>query len=247
MEKIDLEKFFNSLKMKYCIIKLNSKFPEYEENSDIDVFCYNINSFFSSLVAFLDKYLKNGWEIRVQQLCDSHVQYDVYEPNSEILNIKFDVYSSLPKYTKVHIKSGFFTSVMDNRVMQNKIFVPSLMHECVLRYIEYIEYYDIRADKIKHISYILSMLDSTKQKEFFDMIYYYTKLPEDVYDGDVFLHVQENHKKFSNNTTRTKNKLKPLQLIFSIVNLPDKKHKQICIFGCKFKIKRTRKKNHKQV
>lgn len=35
-----------------------------------------------------------------------------------------------------------------------------------------------------------------------------------------------------------KQKLKLLELIFSLKNLPDKKHKQLCILGCKFKIKR---------
>lgn len=35
-----------------------------------------------------------------------------------------------------------------------------------------------------------------------------------------------------------KQKLKPLELIFSLKNLPDKTHKQLCILGCKFKIKR---------
>ena len=35
-----------------------------------------------------------------------------------------------------------------------------------------------------------------------------------------------------------KQKLKLLELIFSLKNLPDKKHKQICVLGCKFKIKR---------
>lgn len=34
-------------------------------------------------------------------------------------------------------------------------------------------------------------------------------------------------------------KLKPLELIFSLKNLPDKKHKQICILGCKLKTKRN--------
>lgn len=39
-------------------------------------------------------------------------------------------------------------------------------------------------------------------------------------------------------TYKKKVNLKPLERIFSIKNLPDKKHKQLCILGCKFRIKR---------
>jgi hypothetical protein len=58
-----------------------------------------------------------------------------------------------------------------------KVYIPCLIDELIIRYIEYIEWYAQRPDKIKHIDYILNYIEDLSIKnKFLNKLHYYTKI-----------------------------------------------------------------------
>jgi hypothetical protein len=59
-----------------------------------------------------------------------------------------------------------------------RIKYASKIDDLILRYIEYIEWYEIRPDKIKHLEFIAEHLTSDEeQKKMLDKLHYYTAFP----------------------------------------------------------------------
>jgi len=186
IDALDLNYFFyNFKKLNYVIIKYNPSFPNYYQGSDIDIFCYNRKEFAKQILNFGNKYLNKGFEIKVKDIGDNHTFVDFYQ-NDEIY-FRFDLYDSFPNHKKIKIKKYYLYSVIENAVpiikkyneVEYYIFVPSKIDDLLLRYIEYIEWYELRPDKVKHLDYILDKLseDSSKMK-FIDKLHLYTKFPE---------------------------------------------------------------------
>ena len=98
-----------------------------------------------------------------------------------------DLIGNMPDYKNIKIKPSFFDVVIENAVYKEfdgfNIKVPQIGDECILRYMEYIEYFDKRPDKIKHTDYINRLVEKglINNNIFFDRLYYYTQIPEQVY------------------------------------------------------------------
>lgn len=183
--KLNLLEFFKEFfNESYCIIKMDDNLPNYYEYSDIDIFCYDISNLADKIFKIGNKYVEAGFEIRVTEVnSKNQVHIDFYIDNR--LDFRFDLYQHLPNYKKIIIKPAFFSSIIENRICiaknfnneQFEIYVPSKIDDLILRYIEYIEYYDIRADKIKHMDYINSFSDKLDKKLLLDKLHFYTEIP----------------------------------------------------------------------
>jgi len=183
--KLDLNKFFYVLrKQPYVIVKLGD-FPNYYTRSDIDIFCYNKDDLVKRIIAVGKEYVKKGFEIKVFERTDSHVHLDFYFKDK--LDFRFDIHDALPPYKRVRIKKHYLYSIVENakKVYKNykkkkyPIFVPCKTDELLIRYIEYIEYYRQREDKINHLDYILGELSkNSKRINFLDKLHLYTALPK---------------------------------------------------------------------
>lgn len=151
---IDLNDFFKNYSGDdYCIIKMPSYFPNYYEFSDLDILCENKEQMVLSARTFLNKY-----NVRVNihyPENGKHSHVDVY-PFGKTLDFKFDFIDSFSMYRKNKVSSKFAGFVLKNKILSNGVFVPSAPCEMVVRMLEYIEYKDVRPDKIKHIEYIKS-------------------------------------------------------------------------------------------
>lgn len=171
-------------------MKLSADFPYYYKGSDIDVFCYNKDEFAKLLLSVGNSYLDQGLEIKVSNRGKSQTYIDFYFDDE--LEFRFDLYQSLPEYKKIKIKEHFLLSIIENAVPLNRefdginypIYVPSEIDDIILRYIEYIEWYEIRPDKIKHLDYIVSSVSSNSHRiRFIDKLHLYTELPDPVYEA----------------------------------------------------------------
>lgn len=182
---IDLDEFFFQISDEiYCIIKLDRKFPFYKSGDDIDIFCYDIISLSQKILKIGNKYVNNGYEIKITNSpFYLHIYVDFFLNDN--LEFRFDLYGVLPYYKNIRIKPALFSSIIENaipqkRMFQNQeynIFVPNEIDEMLIRYIEYIEWYNQRPDKIKHLDYILDNSDNNRRIRVFDKIHYYTELP----------------------------------------------------------------------
>jgi hypothetical protein len=189
LNQIDLCDFFIALQDSiYCIIKKDDHFPDYYIGSDIDIFCYDISSISKVILNVGDKYLNQGCEIIIQETSLYKVQIDFYNKQHKKINFRFDLYQDFPSYKNINIRPGFFDCILENRKKEvvyssNKkqkfnIFIPDLIDELIIRYLEYQEYYSLRPDKIKHINFILDQTKTEeKRKLFFTKLHHYSALP----------------------------------------------------------------------
>jgi len=182
--RLDLDQFFFSVREQiYVIVKLDN-FPNYYQGSDIDVFCYNKDGFAKQILSVGNTYLDQGFEIKITNKSESQTYIDFYFDGE--LEFRFDLYQSLPNYKKIRIKKHYILSVIENAKavhrefdgVQYPIYVPSTVDELLLRYIEYIEWYEIRPDKIKHLDYIMNAVSKDSSRiGFLDKLHFYTEMP----------------------------------------------------------------------
>lgn len=183
---LDLNNFFFDVrKIPYVIIKYNDNFPNYHKGQDIDIFCYDKGQFAQKIFEVGNKYLGKGFEIKVTDINTSNTQIDFFLKDE--LHFRFDVYQELPTYKNIKIKKYYFYSVIENATtlqhrFKNKpysIYIPSKTDDLLLRYIEYIEYYRFRPDKVKHLNYIMKTVKSDPERiSFLDKLHLYTDLPD---------------------------------------------------------------------
>lgn len=185
---LDLISLFNSIQNEtYCVIKLNDKIPQYSPGEDIDIFCYNPDSLARKILEWGNAFVTENKEIRVESNPSCHHIYIDFVQEEKI-HFRFDLHGALPRYKHLQIKSALFESILENsskveRCLKKEccvIKVPSDIDDLILRYIEFIEWYNVRPDKIKHLDYILAKIDSNKKEQLLDKLHYYTKLPEHV-------------------------------------------------------------------
>jgi hypothetical protein len=183
--QIDLDQFFHAVREQiYVVIKLGD-FPNYYKGSDIDVFCYNKDTFAKTILGVGNEYLGRGFEILVSNRGYGHTHVDFFQKGE--LEFRFDLHQSLPEYKRVKIKKHYIFSVIENAQTINReyqdetyfLYVPSPIDELMLRYIEYIEWYETRPDKVKHIDFILKDISGDQDRiKFIDKLHLYTELPE---------------------------------------------------------------------
>ena len=182
---LDLDQFFFMVQdQAYVIVKLVD-FPNYYSGGDIDIFCYDIDLFAKQLLGVGNRYIDQGFEIEVLRRDEGQTYIDFYLDGE--LEFRFDLYQKLPRYKNINVKEQLIYSLIENGVPKprssegNKyfLFVPSITDDLILRYIEYIEWYRRRPDKIKHLEYIKKMVtDNPSRIGFLDKLHIYTDLPK---------------------------------------------------------------------
>lgn len=184
--KLNLDEFFFAVRnIEYVIIKISEEFPNYYKGSDIDVFCNDIKEFSNSIFKVGNRYLSQNDRIEViNNEKNNHTHIDFYF--NEELDFRFDLYSAMPIFNIINMKKFYFYSVIDRRSFfsrefngkRYKIFIPNEIDSLILRYLEYLEWYEKRPDKIKHIDYIYDkMKDENKKKKMIDRIHIYAEFP----------------------------------------------------------------------
>jgi hypothetical protein len=182
MKKLNILNIFYKLRKNiYVIIKMNEIFPEYRFGSDIDIFAYNHEEFVTQLSLILKEYV-SGMRTLVIHRYEDNIHLDILLKGK--VELRFDVYSRIPRYHKINIKEELFLSVIENAIPLEysyqgekfDIFVPSRVDNFLLRYIEYVEYYEVRRDKIKHLDYIIENSEPGERISFFDKLHVYTEL-----------------------------------------------------------------------
>lgn len=179
---LHLPELFQSLPSKsYSTIRGGeTNLTHYEKNSDIDIFCLSIGDLSKSICRHFNQLgLPESYTLKVKELPPAQTHFDILKDKK--LEIKLDLYEAMPGYKKSSIKPGLFNSVIENSVLNPKgICTPNEIDDVLLRYLEYVEYYELRPDKIKHLHYIEARLKDRPNlySEFFKRLHYYTDLPK---------------------------------------------------------------------
>lgn len=186
--KLNLDEFFFSVrKQDYVIIKMTPEFPNYYKGSDVDILCLDLNKFSGTIFDIGNNYINNSnCRMEVSNIEEnSHTHIDFFFDDD--LDFRFDLYSSMPKFNVIKMKKYYFYSVIDRRVSffreynmgKYPVYIPSPVDELILRYLEYLGWYEKRPDKIKHLHYILDKIsEENTKKQFFDRLHLYAELPK---------------------------------------------------------------------
>lgn len=168
----------------YCVVKRSEAFPGYRTGEDVDIFCYCVPEFVKKLLAWGDPYVSAGYRIRVRSVVrNRHVHVDFLRGRE--LEFRFDLYGEIPAYAKVAIKPALFESVVENArpvpfpAATGDVLVrmPSPVDDALIRYLEFVEWYDVRPDKLKHLEHILQGVDEPSRGRFLEKMHHYTALP----------------------------------------------------------------------
>lgn len=187
--RLDLAAFFSRVvDLPYVVVRGTPEdLLHYHPGSDIDIFCYDKPEFGRQVLAFANDYLDFGYEVHLE---DSEVgdQTHIDLHRGGRLEVRFDLYGELPPYRRSHVNPALFFSVIEQAEMLElehdqeivTIQVPSRIDDLLLRYLEYIEYYEERPDKIKHLDYILEAVEKLPEARigFLAKLHRYTSLPE---------------------------------------------------------------------
>ncbi len=185
--KLNLDEFFFAVRnQEYVIIKITEEFPNYYKGSDVDVFCADLNKFSVAIFHIGNNYINSSnCRIEVANIEENnHTHIDFFFDDD--LDFRFDLYSSMPKFNTIKMKKYYFYSVIDRKVSffreYNKrkypAYIPSPVDGLILRYLEYLDWYEKRPDKIKHLDYILDRISEEKLKNnFLDRLHLYAEFP----------------------------------------------------------------------
>lgn len=175
---INLKPIFQKLeKETYSIIKISNDFPKCKVGSDIDILGLNIENIAKIIIQSGNDYIDKGYTINFNDT-ETQIKID-FILNTKII-LRFDLYKKLPLYENINIKPALFESIIENsisKIIEKNfiVYIPNIIDDLVIRYIEYNEWYGVRPDKIKHIDYINQYITDSKLKnKFLDKIHHYT-------------------------------------------------------------------------
>ena len=178
--KVDLLEFFRSLEGEcYCIVK-GDDLLSYREGSDIDIFCFDMVSIAKKIMATANSYVSKGYSVSVNNEREDHWHIDLLKNNK--IDIRFDLYSAMPEYKRISVKDSLFSSVVEGRICKEfdgvEVCYQSFIDELIIKYLEYVENYKLRPDKVRHLDYILEKIeDDESSKRFIDKLHFYTEFP----------------------------------------------------------------------
>lgn len=185
VKMLELPGFFKEIcESSYCIVKMSDKFPLYSPGEDVDIFCYSLDEVVKKLLHWGDRQVDRGFRIKVTSVVKKkHVHVDFLRKS--VLQFRFDLYAELPVYTKVLIKPALFESVIENSRVAAfsaspedvQVKIPSEIDDALIRYLEFMEWYDVRPDKLKHLDYIMDNLGEAARSRFLEKMHHYTAMP----------------------------------------------------------------------
>ena len=153
---LNLQDIFNKLE-NYVIIKFDKNLPKYNINDDVDILTSNIQKNKNIIINWYDK---NTFLHKIININNHHIQLDLYKKEYvNKLHFRFDLFKKL-HYTKFSLNDDIYRLILNNKIHNGIAYVPHLLDDLSLRYCEYIEYINIRPDKIKHLNYVNNYKES---------------------------------------------------------------------------------------
>lgn len=141
----------------YIILRIWPDFPSYLLGSDIGILVIDLYKASKQIQEFLIKFTNEDNTIKVEEL---HNQIHIDFLREKKLVIRFGIIDSLDIYSRFHVQDSLKTIIFLTRTTQDinnqQIYLPSTEMDYLIRYFEYLQWFEQRPDKIKHMEYILA-------------------------------------------------------------------------------------------
>ncbi len=164
IKKFSILSLLNNLGDEYILLKKWDDFPAFLPGSDVDVLVIDRFAVSEKAQEYLHHILA-GEEVflRVGE-GNKHIHLDLMNGN-DIL-IRLDLIDSLDCFTRFSVQDAIKVKIFLDRenisVDNQEVFVLSHEFDLLIRYFEYLEWFERRPDKMKHLDYILA--NSTQEQ-----------------------------------------------------------------------------------
>jgi hypothetical protein len=171
----------------YVLLKKWPEFPVFLPGSDIDLLVIDRFTASEKIQKYLSEIL-DGSEcfLRVTE-GRYHIHLDLIRENK--LWIRLDLIDELDFYTQFSIQPALKTKLFLERksidVDGHAIYIPSPEHELIIRYYEYLEWFERRPDKIKHLDFILANSTPEQQEKIIENAHRFIRLHHAQWQGEV--------------------------------------------------------------
>lgn len=172
-EKIDIMRILQDIG-DYILVRKNKIFPRYTPGSDVDLLVPDRSEALRSIHDFYARSMSDACEMKVsdtEEYC--HVDFIF----NGTLDLRLDLVDSFQGFHKFGVKPSYMIKLFKDRKSisceSGKIYVPSDEDELTLRYFAYLEWFDRRPDKIKHLDYISSVDNQDLKRRFFENTHKY--------------------------------------------------------------------------
>lgn len=174
---INLLKLLETINEESIIIKIFDEFPDYQIGSDIDILVINKYDALNSLINYLKPLInKNLEEIHIEET-KSHIHLDLFRKNKLVFRI--DMIENFNSFSRFSIQDSLKTSMFLKRkkkwFLDKYIYVPVDEHEFLIRYLEYLEWFEIRPDKLKHYEFVINETDELQKNQLMKNLHRYIK------------------------------------------------------------------------
>ncbi len=116
-----------------------------------------------------------------------HIHLDLIRENK--LWIRLDLIDELDFYTQFSIQNALKFKLFLERekiyVNEHEIYVPSHEHELLIRYFEYLEWFERRPDKVKHLDFILANSSPEQRAKLIENAHRFIRLHHAQWHGEV--------------------------------------------------------------
>jgi hypothetical protein len=186
-DKLDVLSLLECMGENYVLIKMDPSFPAYVPGSDLDVIVFDRLETLKRIVNYYDSNLADNCELKVKDEND-HCYIDFICEEGQ-LDLRIDLIDNFEFLTKISVKLSFLTHLFVNRNIKDygdfKVYVPCLEDELTLRYFEYLEWFERRPDKIKHLDYICNVEDDSVRQRFIENTHRFIQFKRKVWHGKV--------------------------------------------------------------
>jgi len=170
----------------YILIKKDVLFPRYAVGADIDLLVFDREEALRRVVEYYRHLLSSNAELRVVDTswhCHADFVFD------GMLDLRVDLIDRFDFFQNIAIKPSYVTKLfMDRQVISygsQTVFVPCQEDDLTLRYFEYLEWFDRRPDKIKHLDHICAVDDDDLKTRFFANTHRYIQFKRKTWPGSV--------------------------------------------------------------
>ena len=158
-DRLALGDFFAQVPVPYAVLRLSPDFPHYQANEDIDILCADREPLRAHIRSIGARHEANGFRV-VESLHDGHLHIDFFAAGASKLDFRFDILEGLASYAKIRIDPAWTGALLGRcQTLQRggvALRVPAQPDEHALRLLEYLQYRDIRPEKIKHLEAVLA-------------------------------------------------------------------------------------------
>ena len=186
-DSLSILPILDSLGEEYILLKRWPEFPSFLPGSDIDLLVVDRFTASGSIQKKLAEIL-DGEKcfLRVTE-GEHHIHLDIIRESK--LWIRFDLIDELDFYTKFSVQSALKVKLFLERerifIDDHSIYVPSPEHELLIRYYEYLEWFERRPDKIKHLDFILANSTPEQRRELIENAHRFIRLQHAQWQGEV--------------------------------------------------------------